>query len=102
MMADLFWCETHKDRSTGEPTRCDSYYLRGIGVCSMVCLVESHDSDGRLLGLLVTEECDDCHGKGTYSVTVTTPPFEDSGDYPCEACGGSGQRYRALPAGLLP
>ncbi|KKK69650.1 hypothetical protein LCGC14_2931880, partial [marine sediment metagenome] len=37
--------------------------------------------------------CGDCEGTGKYHVEVDTPPFEDSGDYPCESCGGSGTEW---------
>ena len=62
--------------------------------CEPVLLVESRDGDGRLLGMLAADQCSHCRGKGTIHVEVTTPPFGDSGDYPCESCGGRGFRLR--------
>ena len=39
-------------------------------------------------------DCDACDGTGTYRVEVSTPPPEDSGDYPCEAPGCVNGRVR--------
>ena len=67
-------------------------------------LVESRDADGRLLGLLVTEECDECDGQGKMDDHPFTDPTFNPGDRVptrylptilCSVCGGSGQRYRA-------
>ena len=62
--------------------------------CSILRIRESRGSDGRLVALLMEEPCG-CEPRGWVQVVVATPPFEDSGIYPCEACDGSGWRLRA-------
>ena len=43
---------------------------------------------------VLSRDCEECGGTGTYRVEVSTPPLEDSGDYPCEAAGCVGGRVR--------
>ena len=43
---------------------------------------------------MLSRDCEECGGTGTYRVEVSTPPLEDSGDYPCEAAGCVGGRVR--------
>ena len=96
-MADLFWCEAHNsrmvDRTEPHPICQEVVFTAGrTDRCSVVRLVESRDSEGRLLGLLVTEECEDCEGTG----------IGTHAGLACGRCGGSGQRYRAGWPGSLP
>ena len=75
---------------------CDTMgTLGGQGACGKDYRVrESRDPDGNLVALLMEERCPAQCTDGKYEVVVTTPPFEDSGWYPCEACDGSGWKPR--------
>lgn len=42
--------------------------------------------EAALQGSIIIEPCGTCEGKRTEHIEVTTPPFEDSGDYPCPDC----------------
>lgn len=87
-MTDILWCETcnHRVRPKGEPRF--RVYAEAHKVClPLVRLIESRDPSGRLLGLLVQEECEWCEGSGNSG---------GSGFYVvCPQCDGSGWRYRA-------
>ena len=87
MSDERFYCETHNDLMRGSSKHSGSD-------CSVLRIRESRDIGGRLVALLMEERCPAQCTDGKYEVVVTTPPFEDSGWYPCEACDGSGWRPR--------
>ena len=92
MVEPIRWCDT----MTMPVQVLDNCRPKTSSNHDHLLLVESRDPDGRLLGLLAADQCSHCRGKGTIHVEVSTPPFEDGGDYPCSgSCGGSGHTLRA-------
>lgn len=59
-MTDLWWCETHNER--GKDDSCWQV-TDWPPDCQMVRLT-AHHQDGRLIGLLAWDRCDDCEGTG--------------------------------------